>query len=114
MENHKIPRFVDSRKVVGTKLVTHGFNNWKVGQQALDKHEAGKEHKACYGAWQANFCREAQTNYIVAVREKELSNNRKSLEALFEAMLYLGQQGLAIRGHEHVGAIYEAHVGGNL
>ena len=45
IENNRIPGFVDKNRLIGIKLVTTGWNDYRVGVQALDKHANGDAHK---------------------------------------------------------------------
>ena len=45
LKNIRIPGFVEKNRLIGIKLVTTGWNDYRVGVQALDKHTNGDAHK---------------------------------------------------------------------
>ena len=101
IENNRIPGFVDKNRLIGIKLVTTGWNEYRVGVQALDKHANGDAHKGCMMAWQTSQTKAMTEAYITTQKQSVQHNARKSLELIFDCVRFLGEQGLALRGHSH-------------
>ena len=69
LENNMIPGFVDKSRIIGIKLVTTGWSDYRVGVQALDKHAKGDAHKGCMMAWQTFQTKAMTEAYIKSEAE---------------------------------------------
>ena len=78
IENNMIPGFVDKSRIIGIKLVTTGWSDYRVGVQALDKHTKGDALKGCMMAWQT-FQTKAMTEAYITSQKQNAQHSVRSL-----------------------------------
>uniref|UniRef100_H2YP29 HAT C-terminal dimerisation domain-containing protein n=1 Tax=Ciona savignyi TaxID=51511 RepID=H2YP29_CIOSA len=76
------------------------YCDWRKGKQACDKHAASSHHKDCIESKIRNSTEEVNLISRVNRHVIEKQNlNYKALVTIFDAVLYLAKQGMALRGH---------------
>ena len=78
IENNRIPGFVYKSRLIGIKFVTTGWNDYRVGIQALDKHANGDAHKGCMMTWQTFQTKSMTEAYITTQKQNVQHNASKS------------------------------------
>ena len=84
---------------VRENFISVGFNNWKHEKGALKSHEGSEQHKAAV----VNLENVSGKSVVVQLSEqasKEQVECRVALGALVSSLKFLGEQGLALRGHD--------------
>uniref|UniRef100_F6X4E3 DUF4371 domain-containing protein n=1 Tax=Ciona intestinalis TaxID=7719 RepID=F6X4E3_CIOIN len=74
-----------------------GFNDWRKGRAAIRKHGSSEIHRECVSAKLNDSSRAA--DLVTDISVSKMKENRIALNALFDAICFLGRQGLALRGH---------------
>ena len=85
----------ESKKAV----VKKGFRTYKNALGAFGNHEVTNLHRNAL--MQISNCKNINIiEQFSSTKKKEMLENRAALKAIFTSVLYLGRQGLALRGHE--------------
>ncbi|XP_078495463.1 zinc finger MYM-type protein 1-like [Ciona intestinalis] len=74
-----------------------GFNDWRKGRAAIRKHGSSEIHRECVSAKLNDSSRAA--DLVTDISVSKMKENRIALNALFDAICFLGRQGLALRGY---------------
>ncbi|XP_062521178.1 zinc finger MYM-type protein 1-like [Corticium candelabrum] len=81
-----------------------GFRNWKTALDDYRKHESSHVHCLAAAVWnQARHVAESGTSVAQSVstaHQLRITLNRRNLGKVFETILYLGRQSIALRGHD--------------
>ena len=94
------------RLTQGNAFMDEGFQNWKKQNDALKKHERSETHRSSKVA-EALFLQKRSVNALLntemileeqRLREKAKAN-RNVMKRIVDAVMFLGRQGLALRGH---------------
>jgi len=91
-------RLVDNVKVVKTTFITDGYNDWKHALERFKGHEQSDCHrsavmKLCYMASGQNIA-----SGLSQAKSAEMATARSALHRIVTTIMFLGEQGLAIRG----------------
>ena len=90
----------------GNAFTNGGFHSWKKQHSFVLKHEASSAHRNAVIA-QAVFSKEQSIQHCLNEQSKaelerkknEVAKNRTILARIVDAIIFLGQQGLPLRGH---------------
>jgi len=91
-------RLLDNVKVVNTAFITDGYNAWKHALERFKGHEQSDCHrsavmKLCYMASGQNIA-----SGLSQAKSAEMATARSALHRIVTTIMFLGEQGLAIRG----------------
>jgi len=81
------------------KLVSDGSNDWKNLKRTIESHECSSNHlqaEISRGLYTKNI--RLDTN-LLHTANKEVASNREILRVVIEALIFIAQQNIAIRGH---------------
>ena len=82
-----------------TTWTEKGYNNWKKEKCGIAKHEKCATHKECCQSKLFYDQGQGAEKLLSEKTIKKMKENRIALRSIFESLLFLGRQGLAIRGH---------------
>ena len=108
------------RLTQGNTFMDEGFQNWKKQNDALKKHERSETHRSSKVA-EALFLQKRSVNALLnaemileeqRLREKAKAN-RNVMKRIVDAVMFLGRQGLALRGHRE-SLMHETQNSGNF
>lgn len=81
-------------------FVSTGFLNWKKAKEKFQTHEMSSFHKLSVSLIAARQ-QTPITSKLEEAKAKEQIKARMFLKVMFTTIMYLGKQGLALRGHEN-------------
>ena len=97
-------------RVFGTKghhqeaFVSNGFQNWKSALEKFHAHQSSVAHKNSILAWEVG--KQMQNNpernvvsLISLQHKKMIDENRQYLKNIVETLVFIGRQGISLRGH---------------
>ena len=85
-------------------FISRGFKNWKSALSDFRDHETSLSHRSSMGVWQSlkqldvkgsSVAQQMSSGY-----QAQILLNRSNVKKIFEAILFLGRQGLPLRGHD--------------
>ena len=95
----RLKLFPPSTKLNGT-FTEHGFQNWKKGVEYLKQHQRSDPH--VLATVKLEGMKGTPINRVMSdAISKQQQVARDGLKAIVTSLIYLGQNGLAIRGHEN-------------
>ena len=79
------------------------FRNWKTATEDMKRHEQSISHQIAVPVWlQSSRLSEKDSSVAQLVssgHQTKVQLNRRNVETIFQAVLFLGKQGLPFRGH---------------
>lgn len=87
-----------SAVTVQEAFISVGFNNWKKGASKLAKHEQSDQHRVAV----QNLHKSTSTpvnSQVLQQKARSQLRARTALKTMITSLLFLGKQGLALRGH---------------
>ena len=84
-------------------FISRGIKNWKSAVSDFRDHKASLSHTSSMGVWQSlkqldvkgsSVAQQMSSGY-----QAQILLNRSNVKKIFEAILFLGRQGLPLRGH---------------
>ncbi|XP_065647030.1 zinc finger MYM-type protein 1-like isoform X1 [Hydra vulgaris] len=95
----KLPLPTESReKKSALGFVINGFNNWKKAHEKFRRHEASHFHRAANEMILTSTSDSTVSSKHSTQHLQDMKDARKALDHIFSSLIFLGCQGLAIRG----------------
>ncbi|XP_065643076.1 zinc finger MYM-type protein 1-like [Hydra vulgaris] len=95
----KLPLPTESReKKSALGFVINGFNNWKKAHEKFCRHEASHFHRAANEMILTSTSDSTVSSKFSTQHLQDMKDARKALDHIFSSLIFLGCQGLAIRG----------------
>lgn len=99
LSNNRVRPAVQSVLEGQGKRWIEGFNSWRKGLYAIQKHNESSHHKECVNIKLAEGNAHMMMETLCRRSFKVKEENRRGLKAIFDALLYLARQGQPLRGH---------------
>ena len=85
-------------------FVSTGFQKWKSALEKFRAHQNSSAHKSAVLTWKVakRTRNNPETNVVCLVnhqRKKEIDENREYLKNIIETLIFIGRQGISLRGH---------------
>ena len=85
-------------------FVSTGFHNWKTALEKFRVHQCTSAHKTAVLTWRTaeRTRNNPETNVVTLVNHQtknEVDENRRYLKDIIETLIFLGRQGISLRGH---------------
>ena len=85
-------------------FVSTGFQKWKSALEKFRAHQSSAAHKTAVLTWKTaqRTRNNPETNVVTLVnyqKKKEVDENRQYLKNIVETLIFLGRQGISLRGH---------------
>ncbi|XP_065665466.1 zinc finger MYM-type protein 1-like [Hydra vulgaris] len=97
--NMKLPLPTESsEKKSALGFVINGFNNWKKAHEKFRRHEASHFHRAANEMILTSTSDSTVSSKLSTQHLQDMKDARKALDHIFSSWIFLGCQGLAIRG----------------
>ena len=85
-------------------FVSTGFHNWKTALKKFRVHQCTSAHKTAVLTWRTaeRTRNNPETNVVTLVNHQtknEVDENRRYLKDIIETLIFLGRQGISLRGH---------------
>ena len=76
-----------------------GYQSWKTPTLDFKKHENSEKHRECVQKWLQHVKGVDVDAQVCSQKRKEQQVYAKALQRIFESIMFLGRQGLSLRGH---------------
>ena len=99
-----LPEFLRLRDTKSTyekqRLIGLGWNDYRKGREELRKHENSEIHNHALEVYVIASTSDSMARLINSQAQMQRLKRRAALDTIFAGLKWLGQRGLAIRGHE--------------
>lgn len=95
----KLPLPTESRERKSFEaFVFNGFDNWKKSHEKFRRHEVSHFHRAATEMLLTGMTAPTVSSQLTTQHLRDMKEARQALEHIFSSLVFLGCQGLAIRG----------------
>ena len=97
-----LPEFLRLRETYEKqRLIGLGWNDYRKGREDLRKHENSEIHNHALEVYVIASTSDSMAKLINSQAQMQRLKRRAALDTIFAGLKWLGQRGLAIRGHKH-------------